>query len=304
MLFLVLVSVTAIASVRAANDYELKIEFIPPIVEQGGTVTIRIHADILGYDDYATPNGALVSVSIRGWTAPNTAGIFVFYPGGGFTNYRNDLSPIIIQNGVPSEDLDYVDVTFGTNAPGKNNWSPASMTDLIGSYLVDFQGFVYMSDGSDHWFDIPLHFSVVTTPHDGDKWVGYTPGWWKTNAEKLLAGRPGTQLTLAEYEAAVDCVWDDWSADLPWLPTSVSGALAIFSGPGTKSDPVVKARIMLLAYLLSLCHFGEDFAPVTISGSLGTFTMSPADWAVFLVNQYKAGNCAIVYEYANLLNNY
>jgi len=297
VVFLLLMSIGMVGSVGAVNDYDIKIEVIPSSVLQGETVTFRIHADLVGFDD-----SILDYVSIQGYTAPDTAGIFVWISGTAYSwHYRNELCPIIIDNGVPSEASDYVDVTFGTNAPDKDDWEPPSTTDVAGLYVVDFSGYLYMTDGSKHWFNIYREFTV-TPP--GEEWTGYTPGWWGLNAAKLLGiSRGSPQLTMGEYQAAVSCVRTRWSSDLPWLPTNVEGAWAIFNA-GPKNDPVVKARIQLLAFLLTLCHFGEDFAPMPITGPLGTFTLSPAGWATFLITHYNLGHYSDVYYYADKLNNY
>jgi len=284
VVLLLLMSIGMVASVWAVNDYDIVIEIIPSTVSPGETVTFRIHADLIGFVD-----SYLVEVHIRGYTAPDTAGIFVGYPDGTSTHINNNLCPIIIYNGVPSEALDYADVTF---------WGS---TDQVGLYIVDFSGFLYMTDGSVHWFDIYKDFTV--TPPDGE-YEGYTPGWWGANVAKLLGYQRGaTQITLEDYEAAVDCVYASWSSELDWLPTSAQEAYDIYNAQ-PKNDPIVKARIHLLCHLLTICHFGTGgAAPVTVTGPLGTFTYTPAEWATFLINLYNTGDYGNVVNYANVLNN-
>jgi hypothetical protein len=288
VIILLLTSLGMVGNIFAAtvNDYDILIEVIPPSVLQGGTVTFRIHADLIAAGGGPPPPDSYLDyVEVRGYTAPNTAGIFVRYPDGTSTHIDNNLCPITIYNGVPNEAEDYVDITF---------WGS---TDQVGLYWVDFSGFLHMTDGSVHWFDIETEFTVTTC---GEGWEGYTPGWWGSNVAKLLGYQRGaTQITLEDYEAAVDCVYAHWGSDLNWLPTDAQGAYAIFTA-GPKNDPVVKARIHLLAFLLTLCHFGDDFGPVSID----SLTMTPAEWAVFLIGQYNTGNYASVYYYANILNNY
>jgi hypothetical protein len=288
-------SIGMVANVGAVvNDYDILIEIIPSTIPQGGTVTFRIHADLVGFDD-----SYLDYVSVQSPVGP--VGIWFQYPDGTSGHYRNDLGPIVIYNGVPDEASDYVDLTFGTNAPGKNDWLPPSTTDLIGLYTVWFKGFLYMTDGSDHWFDIRKEFTV--TPPDGE-YEGFTPGWWGANVAKLLGYQGGaTQITLEDYEAAVDCVYASWSSELDWLPTSAQEAYDIYNAK-PKNDPIVKARIHLLCHLLTICHFGTGgAAPVTVTGPLGTFTYTPAEWATFLVNLYNTGDYGNVVNYANVLNN-
>lgn len=293
---LLLMSFSLVSSVSAVNDYDILIEVIPGTISLGNTVTFRIHADLVGWDD-----SLLSQVSVQGYTNPGTGGMYVIYPDGTSTHYRNDLSPIIIVNGVPSEALDYVDVTFGTNAPDKNDWDGPSTTDLNGLYIVDFSGFLTMTDGSVHWFDIFSEFTV--TPPDGD-WEGYTPGWWKNNARKLLEGRTrGTQITLEDYVAAVDCVYTRWSSDLDWLPTTVEEAHAILDIDEPNCDHMIKSRIHILAFLLTICHFGEESENVMATGPLGTYSMSIADWADFIIGHYNAGNYEDAKDYADILNN-
>jgi hypothetical protein len=297
---LLLMSIGMVASVWAVNDYDILIEIIPSSVLQGGTVTFRIHADIVGFDDYNTPNGALDYVSVRGYTAPDTSGIFVHHPDGTITQYSGP-SPIVIQNGVPDENGDYFEITFGTNAPDKDSWLPMSTTDIIGQYSGYVDGFLYMTDGSVHWFNI--HFDFTVMPPDGE-YEGYTPGWWGSNVAKLLGYKRGaTQITLEGYEAAVDCVYASWSSELDWLPTSAQEAYDIFEAK-PKNNPIVKARIHLLCHLLTICHFGTGGAtPVTVTGPLGTLAYTPADWATFLINLYNTGDYGNVVNYANVLNN-
>jgi len=286
-----------ILSASAVNDYEILIEVIPETILQGEFVTFRIHADLIGVDD-----SLLDYVSVRGYTAPNTAGMYVIYPDGTSTHYRNDLSPIIIQNGVPSEAMDYVDVTFGTTAPDKDDWDGPSLTEQLGLYIPDFSGFIYLTTGSVHWFDIYKEFTV-TEDGNGEEWEGYTPGWWGTTASKLLGYQNGKpKISFAEYQAAVTCVYNTWSADLPWLPTDVQGAYDIFyTSPSV--DPLANVKMHLLCHLLSLCQFPGDYSSITITGPLGTFTYTPAGWAAFLVMHYNMGHYDAVLYYADFLNN-
>jgi len=138
-----------------------KIEVAPITLPVDGTVTFTIYGQLI---DDGTGNPHILDlyltkirieyINVYDANRPNPT-IYSLGP-----SYR----PVEVQKGSSWS------ITFGTNAPDKNKWEPESSTSAQSppSYVVDFNGYFYTSEGEgrvtpwgfEFWFDVPEYFGV------------------------------------------------------------------------------------------------------------------------------------------------
>jgi len=112
-----------------------KIEVSPEKVPLDGTVTFTVYGQLIDRDtgDPSILDPYLIFVRLEG--------IYVVDSDGITYTLKSAYMPVDIPKGGSWS------ITFGTNAPDKDKWDPASSTSASGSYLADFSGHFYTSEG-------------------------------------------------------------------------------------------------------------------------------------------------------------
>lgn len=162
--FLLILGLMIVAAFPASADSGIaipKIDVAPKSLPVDGTVTFTIYGqlvdEITGNPHILDPYLTKVRVEYINVYDANRPDPVIYSLG---SLYR----PVEIPKGSSWS------ITFGTNAPDKSKWEPESSTSSQSppSYVVDFNGYFYTSEGGgratpwgyEFWFDIPEHFGI------------------------------------------------------------------------------------------------------------------------------------------------